>query len=443
MTILVLSVLAIVFYLVSIRLYSLYFTKRIEIQREPGEFTKAEKVILLSTTKVDVYEVVTQFLNQIKDLKLSNSPVTRCLLISGSHQYSHGASVLTNLKCQQEQFYIDDCKLLGIEAKTKNLVRKGDLPLAVSDIPDICDGASSPCPGSIYDDPEVNQMTFQVLNAALYHKNIDKIVQDIATFAPDVIMIGWCYSQFGDLSLALRRSALFSKMIMTHDLRVVTGKNTAKLDEVQEKLLKEIGMRFNELSFFDIILISVDKPVRTNVLVRGGPGSGKTIMIVEGAKVKISKLVEQGTTNLKVIVSSHQVSDEPLLLEKLERDFSACDLREVEVIFSDLPKICREENITTKNPIDKINQVTAKLSEDNPDKMIILIVDEMEPVEEIAMTETRDWGGLEVRENLVWLIALQPMGWWNESVKVPEDSEYVLSRQLIYRYRMSQAIRFN
>ena len=102
-----------------------------------------------------------------------------------------------------------------------------------------------PEPGSFYTDPEVNQMTFQVLNAALYHKNIDKIVQDIATFAPDVIMIGWCYSQFGDLSLALRRSAQFSKMIITHDLREVTKKPTAKLDDVQEKLLNEIGIELH------------------------------------------------------------------------------------------------------------------------------------------------------------------------------------------------------
>ena len=80
------------------------------------------------------------------------------------------------------------------------------------------------------------------------------MVQDIATFDPDVIMIGWCYSQFGDLSLALRRSAQFSKMIITHDLRVVTGKPTAKLDEVQERLLMDIGMgKFLGIIFFIVI----------------------------------------------------------------------------------------------------------------------------------------------------------------------------------------------
>ena len=84
-------------------------------------------------------------------------------------------------------------------------------------------------------------MTLQVVDAGLYFRNMEKLIQDIAVFNPDVIMIGWCYSQFGDLSLALRMSAQFSKMIITHDLRVITGKPSAKLDNLQEELLHEVG----------------------------------------------------------------------------------------------------------------------------------------------------------------------------------------------------------
>ena len=145
----------------------------------------------------------------------------------------------------------------------------------------------------------------------------------------------------------------------------------------------------------------VEKPVSTNLLVRGGPGSGKTIMIVEGAKVKISKLVvEQPGKKIQVFVSSNHSSDEPLLLKKLKKDLKHLDSKVlgIEVIPQGLPTFCEMNNILTKNPIDKINQVTEKLSEDNPDKAIIFILDEMEPSEEIAMTETRDWSGVEVVE---------------------------------------------
>ena len=122
-------------------------------------------------------------------------------------------------------------------------MKKEKLPLPVDAIPNICHVSKldNPKPGSYYADPDVKQMTFQVLNASLYHQHIDKMVQDIATFNPDVIMIGWCYSQFGDLSLALRRSAQFSKMIINHDLREVTKKPTAKLDHIQGNLLMDIG----------------------------------------------------------------------------------------------------------------------------------------------------------------------------------------------------------
>ena len=209
-------------------------------------FNKAENVTLLSTTLVNASEVLSDLLTQIKHLisqnLISNSPMTKCLLVSGSHGDFQGNSVLTTLESYDETFYLEDCAGVGI--LEEGLVHKGNLPLAVADIPDIRNitKLSSPRPDSFYADPEVNQMTFQVLNAALYHQNTDKIVEDIATFDPDVIMIGWCYSEWGDLSLALRKSAQFSKMIITHDLRVVTGKPTAKLDEVQERLLMDIGM---------------------------------------------------------------------------------------------------------------------------------------------------------------------------------------------------------
>ena len=77
---------------------------------------------------------------------------------------------------------------------------------------------SQPPSYSYYADPDVNQMIFQVTDAALYYKNMGKLVEDISAFNPDVIMIGWCYSQFGDVSLALRRSSQFSKMTTTHEL---------------------------------------------------------------------------------------------------------------------------------------------------------------------------------------------------------------------------------
>ena len=172
--------------------------------------------------------------------------------MSGCHGDDLGESVVSFKEHHEGKFYEEDCASVGIEPKAS--VKKENLPIPVANIPDIrrVRKLPNPKPGSYYADPELNQMTFQVVNAAWYHQNIDKMVQDIATFDPDVIMIGWCHSQFGDLSLALRRSAQFSKMIITHDLRVVTKRPTAKLDDVQKKLLMDIG-KFNCILVYKIL----------------------------------------------------------------------------------------------------------------------------------------------------------------------------------------------
>ena len=92
------------------------------------------------------------------------------------------------------------------------------------------------------------------------------------------------------------------------------------------------------------------------------------------------------------------------------------------------------KDIVTEDPVQKFNQVTSGLSSDNPDCHIILIVDEL-----ITEPDT-DWNGLETRKNVTWLLALQPLG-FGAHVNHPTNDERVLSRRLLYKHRMSPAIR--
>ena len=209
--------------------------------------TLRESVILMCPRGVNRSEVRSELLGQLKSLKnqnlIRNSPETRCILLSGSHgtKKFNNKSAISEIAMRDVEFYHQDCNSVGIVPC--DYVEDEDLPLYVDQIPDITKivRRSQPPPHSFYADPEVNQMTFQVVDAGLYFRNMEKLIQDIAAYNPDVIMIGWCYSQFGDLSLALRMSAQFSKMIITHDLRVITGKPSAKLDNLQEELLHEVG----------------------------------------------------------------------------------------------------------------------------------------------------------------------------------------------------------
>ena len=58
---------------------------------------------------------------------------------------------------------------------------------------------------------------------------------------PDVIMLGWCYSLNGDVSMVLRSEGVFSQMILNNDLRIITSNPLARLNDIQRGIIKEIG----------------------------------------------------------------------------------------------------------------------------------------------------------------------------------------------------------
>ena len=53
-------------------------------------------------------------------------------------------------------------------------------------------------------------------------------------------MLAFCYSLNSDVSMLLRRCGLFSIMVISHDLKMLTKNPEAKLDENQRELLEQI-----------------------------------------------------------------------------------------------------------------------------------------------------------------------------------------------------------
>ena len=58
---------------------------------------------------------------------------------------------------------------------------------------------------------------------------------------PDVILLSWCYSLNGDVSMVLRSEGVFSLMILNHDLRIITSNPLARHNDIQRQIIKEIG----------------------------------------------------------------------------------------------------------------------------------------------------------------------------------------------------------
>ena len=57
---------------------------------------------------------------------------------------------------------------------------------------------------------------------------------------PKVLAIAWCYSLNGDMAMALRQEGIFARMVMEHDLKLITGNSGAKLDPDQNTLIESI-----------------------------------------------------------------------------------------------------------------------------------------------------------------------------------------------------------
>ena len=67
------------------------------------------------------------------------------------------------------------------------------------------------------------------------------IVIIITQCEPDVILLGWCYSLNGDVSMLLRSEGVFSLMILNNDLRIITSNPLARLNDTQRQIIKETG----------------------------------------------------------------------------------------------------------------------------------------------------------------------------------------------------------
>ena len=83
--------------------------------------------------------------------------------------------------------------------------------------------------------------SLKVLDMGLYHRNEEKLLEDLVRFQPDFLMLGWCYSRDSDVTMMLRRHGFFSKMIINHDLKIITRNPRAWLNPIQEELLTKIS----------------------------------------------------------------------------------------------------------------------------------------------------------------------------------------------------------
>ena len=170
----------------------------------------------------------------------------------------------------------------------------------------------------------------------------------------------------------------------------------------------------------------------------GSAGTGKTLILCEALKIKLSQLLSQGR---RVRILATTFYDETELLNNFRTKYLV-NMKDIEVMGLDM--LCRDLNIyyNWRTPRDTINRVITSLSDQyrDTDTVTLLLVDEVWPCE--SEQTTPDWRDLEVRENVIWLLALSPRAHMANSTDVlPPVNSSVLTRHLIFKPRNCPQIR--
>ena len=171
----------------------------------------------------------------------------------------------------------------------------------------------------------------------------------------------------------------------------------------------------------------------------GSAGTGKTLILCEALKIKLSQLLSQGR-KVRILAVGFSDARTTELLNNFRTKYLV-NMKDIEVM--GLYKLCCDHNIEYSyyTPRDTINRVITSLSDKYPDEITLLLVDEVFPCH--ANQTTPDWRDLEVRENVIWLLGLSPRAHYEATSTdvLPPVNSSVLTRHLIYKHRNCCQIR--
>ena len=155
-------------------------------------------------------------------------------------------------------------------------------------------------------------------------------------------------------------------------------------------------------------MFPVESSVNTCLFVYGSAGTGKTLMLTEALKIKLSQLLSQGR-RVNILATTFRDYETELLNNFTTKYLM--NIKHIEVM--GLGTLCSVLDIPYNygTPRDTINRVITSLSDKytHTDTVTILLVDEVWPCH--GDQRTPDWRELEVRENVIWLLGLSPKAW--------------------------------
>ena len=180
----------------------------------------------------------------------------------------------------------------------------------------------------------------------------------------------------------------------------------------------------------------------------GSAGTGKTLILMEALKIKLSKLLRLGK---RVSILATTYYNEYTELQKKYVEKYLVNMKNVEVMY--LENLCDDLNIEydVSIPCYTVNRVIRSLSDSSDQNVTtLLLIDEVMPSTGsgsgagILSLGTPDWRDLAVRENVVWLLGLSPNPntYFTPHTEVlPPEKSSVLTRHLVHKHRNCPQIR--
>ena len=172
----------------------------------------------------------------------------------------------------------------------------------------------------------------------------------------------------------------------------------------------------------------------------GSAGTGKTLILCEALKIKLSQLLSQGR-RVRILAITFDNLD--TVLRNNFKTKYLVNMKNIEVM--GLQELCSDLNIewNYNTPRDTINRVITSLSDkySDTDIVTILLVDEVLPCHDKQTTP--DWRDLVVRENVIWLLGLSPRASYRATSTevLPPVNSSVLTRPLLFKHRNCPQIR--
>ena len=185
------------------------------------------------------------------------------------------------------------------------------------------------------------------------------------------------------------------------------------------------------------MLFPVNDLTERCLFVWGSAGTGKTLILMEALKIKLSKLRYLGRRVRILATTFYDWQSE--LRKKFDEKYLE-NMKDVEVV--SVLELCGDLGIEFNKytPRDTMNRVITALSDSSDTEVVLLLIDEVPPCHEKQTSP--DWRHIEVKENVIWLLALSPRAFSANSTEVlpPEDS-FVLTRHLVVKHRNCPQIR--